>query len=173
MRADSQQPQVVGRKRALLRMLLLTLVLGTVWLLWSGLFKPLLIGLGLFSCLLTVYVLHRMQFFRDDTLALRYGPGLLFFLAWLIKEVVLSCLEVAKVVLAPKIRMSPRVLSLDVAHLGPVDQVLLGNSITLTPGTLTMDLHQGRITVHALTRAGADALEAGEMQRRVSALRGG
>ena len=53
----------------------------------------------------------------------------------------------------------------------PVDLALLGNSITLTPGTLTLDVHEGRLLVHALTPEGAAALERGEMQRRVAALR--
>jgi len=53
----------------------------------------------------------------------------------------------------------------------PVDQAILANSITLTPGTLALDVHDGEIIVHALTRAGADELERGEMDRRVAALR--
>jgi len=153
-------------------MLIVGVILAMIWLLWSGLFKPLLIGLGLFSCLLTVFVLHRMQFFRDDSFAFHYGPRLLGFWAWVAKEIVVSSLEVARIALAPTVRVSPRTVTLDVSDLGPVDQVLLGNSITLTPGTLTLDVHRDRITVHTLTAAGAAALEAGEMQRRVAAVRG-
>jgi multicomponent Na+:H+ antiporter subunit E len=55
----------------------------------------------------------------------------------------------------------------------PVDQALLGNSITLTPGTLTLNVNEGRILVHSLTLAGAQELKRGEMRRRVVALRRG
>jgi hypothetical protein len=62
-------------------------------------------------------------------------------------------------------------INIDGSGLEPVDLALLGNSITLTPGTLTLDVHEGRLLVHALTPEGAAALERGEMQRRVAALR--
>ena len=53
----------------------------------------------------------------------------------------------------------------------PVDLAILGNSITLTPGTLTLQIRDGHFTVHALTESGADDLMSGEMDRRVSELR--
>ena len=52
-----------------------------------------------------------------------------------------------------------------------LDVAILGNSITLTPGTLTLDVYEGRLLVHALTPEGAESLRRGEMQRRVAALR--
>ena len=159
------------RQYPLLRALVLTALLVVAWLLWSGLFKPLLLGLGVVSCALTVYLLHRMGYFGNETFAFRYSPRLLGFWGWLGKEIIASSLEVARVVLAREIRVEPRTVKLDVSQLDPVDQVLLGNSITLTPGTLTLDVHEGRMLVHALTVDGAAELEAGEMQRRVAALR--
>ena len=68
-------------------------------------------------------------------------------------------------------KMAEKLVDIDGSALGPVDQALLGNSITLTPGTLTLDVHEGRLLVHALTPSGAAALRGGEMQRRVAALR--
>ena len=77
-------------------------------------------------------------------------------------------MEVSRLVLSPKIKISPRTVRLDVSALDSVDQALLGNSITLTPGTLTLDVHEDQMLVHALTEAGAKALQAGDMQRRVA-----
>jgi multicomponent Na+:H+ antiporter subunit E len=85
--------------------------------------------------------------------------------------VVKSSIEVAQVVLRRRIDVEPQLVDIDGSALGPVDQALLGNSITLTPGTLTLDVHEGRLLVHALTQSGAAALRGGEMQRRVAALR--
>ena len=153
------------------RILILALLLIVAWVLWSGYLKPLLLGLGAVSCLLTIWIVRRMGYFDDDTFAFHYGWRLLGFWAWLGREVVTSSIEVARVVLRPRMDVEPRVVNIDGSGLEPVDLALLGNSITLTPGTLTLDVHEGRLLVHALTPEGAAALERGEMQRRVAALR--
>ncbi len=145
-------------------------LLAIAWLLWSGIYKPLLIGLGVASCVLILYLAKRMHHFDSDTYALRFGPNLLMYWAWLFKEVVKSSLEVARLVLHPKLPISPHVVDIKAQANHPVDQVLLANSITLTPGTLAIDLHQGIIKVHALTKEGADELMSGEMDRRVADL---
>ncbi|MGB5630123.1 MAG: Na+/H+ antiporter subunit E [Woeseiaceae bacterium] len=153
------------------RMLGLLLPLVAAWLLWSGIYKPLLLALGLFSCLLTIYIKHRMEYFQTDVFALRVGRRLIGYWLWLAKEVVKSSLDVARIVLSPSLPISPRVVVVKPSCKHPVDQAILANSITLTPGTLALDVHEGEITVHALTKHGADELMKGEMDRRIAALR--
>ncbi|MGB5448722.1 MAG: Na+/H+ antiporter subunit E [Woeseiaceae bacterium] len=153
------------------RMLVLLLPLVAAWLLWSGIYKPLLLALGMFSCLLTIYIKHRMEYFQTEVFALRVGRRLVGYWLWLAKEVVKSSLDVARIVLSPSLPISPRVVTVRASCEHPVDQAILANSITLTPGTLALDVHEGQITVHALTKAGADELMKGEMNRRVAALR--
>ena len=157
--------------RSVARILVLALLLITAWVLWSGYLKPLLLGLGALSCVLTIWIVRRMGYFDDETFAFHYDWRLLGFWAWLGGEIVKSSIEVARVVLRPRIDVEPQVVDIDGGSLDPVDQALLGNSITLTPGTLTLDVHEGRLLVHALTANGAAALRDGEMQRRVAALR--
>lgn len=152
------------------RVLALLALLVAAWLLWSGMFKPLLLGLGLFSCLLTIYVTHRMGYFETDMFALRFGRRLLGYWLWLAKEVVKSSIDVARIVINPKLPISPQVVKIKASSTHPVDQAILANSITLTPGTLALDVYKGEITVHALTRAGADELLKGDMDRRVARL---
>ena len=153
------------------RVLLLGVLLIAAWLLWSGLYKPLLIGLGVFSCLLTLILARRMGYFDNELFAFRYNFRLLGYWWWLGGEIFRSSIEVAKEVLRPQLRVNPKVVELDVADLDALDQTLLGNSITLTPGTLTLDVHENRLLVHALTPEGGDAVLEGEMKRRVDALR--
>ncbi len=153
------------------RILILVVLLIAAWVLWSGYLKPLLLGLGALSCLVTVWIVRRMGYFDDENFAFHYDWRLLGFWAWLGREVVASSIEVARVVLRPRLVIEPRIVNIDGSGLGPVDLALLGNSITLTPGTLTLDVHEGRLLVHALTPDGAAALQHGEMQRRVAALR--
>ena len=153
------------------RILILAVLLIAAWVLWSGYLKPLLLGLGALSCLLTVWIVRRMGYFDDENFAFHYDWRLLGFWAWLGREVVVSSIDVARIVLRPRLDVEPKVVSIEGSGLGPVDLALLGNSITLTPGTLTLDVHEDRLLVHALTADGAAALERGEMQRRVAALR--
>jgi multicomponent Na+:H+ antiporter subunit E len=154
------------------RMLGLLATLVVAWLLWSGIYKAHLLGLGAFSCLLTIYVAHRMGYFSTDVFALRFSGRLLLYWVWLSKEIVKSSFAVAKIILDPRLPISPQVVRIKPSCSGPVDQTILANSITLTPGTLALDVHNNEIAVHTLTQDGADELLKGEMDRRVAALRG-
>jgi len=140
------------------------------WVLWSGMFKPLLLSLGALSCAVVGYIAVRMGYFNSRVFALRFNLRLFRFWAWLLGEIVRSTLEVSRIVLARKLQLSTRDIEIDASQLSPVDQVILGNSITLTPGTLTLSVSDGRLRVHALTVDGAKALEDGEMLRRVAAI---
>lgn len=147
----------------------LLLVLMLSWVLWSGIYKPLLLGLGLFSVLLSLWLVHRMGFFsldirRDVVVRL---PGFCF---WLLKEVIKSSVAVARIVLTPSLPISPTTVELDTSELSDMGKVILGNSITLTPGTVTIDVHENRLLVHCLTREGAEDLQGQEAQRRTAEL---
>ena len=152
------------------RKMILLFVLMAVWLLWSGLFEPTLLVLGLVSCVITFLLVQRMGYLEDRLFSLRYGPRLFGYWAWLVREVIRSSLEVSRIVLDPRLPISPRVLKIKSTSKHPVDQVILANSITLTPGTLALNLHKGVIRVHTLTEAGARELMSGEMDRRVAQL---
>jgi multicomponent Na+:H+ antiporter subunit E len=161
----------ISQQSAALRVVMLTVMLVAAWLLWSGFFKPLLLGLGAFSVILVVYLSHRLRLFDTDVFAFRFSLRLFKFWGWLFKEVILSSLEVSRLVLNPKMPISPAVFEFKTRCSHPVDVVILGNSITLTPGTLTLNINDGNLTVHSLTRQGIKDLEAGEMDRRIFGLR--
>lgn len=149
----------------------LAVVLAVAWLLWSGLYKPLLLALGAFSCALVVYAALRMHLFDYSVFTLRFSWRLIGYWAWLGKEIVKSSLHVSRVVLSPRLPISPTVADLEASSRHPVDVAMLGNSITLTPGTLTIRIRDGGLMVHALTRDGAQDVIDGEMNRRVASLR--
>ncbi len=153
------------------RAVFLAVLLMLAWLLWSGLFKPLLLALGVFSSVLVVYLAHRMRLFDTHAFDLRYLVRLLPYWGWLSTEILKSSLEVTRVVLSRKPPISPTVAEFDSLCKEPMDQAVLGNSITLTPGTLTLQIVDGRFVVHALTEAGARDIVSGDMDRRVHALR--
>lgn len=170
MATKTDNPQR-SRKNEFVRGFIVAIFLIAAWLLWSGLFKPLLLGLGAVSVLITLYILQRMGYFANETFAFRYSPSLVGFWAWLGKEIVISSLIVSRIVLQRRITVEPQLVELDAKDLDALDQALLGNSITLTPGTLTLDVHKNRILVHAITDEIAASLKQGEMLDRVIALK--
>ncbi|MCX2980638.1 sodium:proton antiporter [Halieaceae bacterium IMCC14734] len=139
------------------------------WVLWSGLYKPLILGLGVFSCLLSTYLATRMGFFRHK-FPLRTLLRLPGYWWWLLLEIVKSSIDVARVVLSPSMPISPTVVELKSEGLNDAGKVILGNSITLSPGTVTIDLYKDTFLVHCLTKEGAQALQEQEAQRRVQLL---
>jgi multicomponent Na+:H+ antiporter subunit E len=147
----------------------LALLLVAAWLLWSGIYKPLLLWLGAFSCVLSLYIAHRVGFFKQST-GLHLLPRLPRFSLWLLVEIVKSSLEVVRIVLDPKLPISPTVVEIDAEPEDDVGQVILANSITLTPGTVTLDVFDNRLLVHCVTREGAKAIEGGDANRRVAEL---
>ena len=152
------------------RVVILFAVLVLAWLLWSWLFKPLVLALGVMSCVLVVYLVYRMDYFRSEYYALRFAPRLLLYWGWLLKQVFASSVTVARVVLSPSLPISPRTIEIDTGTDDPIAQTVYANSITLTPGTLALDVHEGEIKVHSLTQDAADDLMSGEMERRVLSL---
>ena len=139
------------------------------WLLWSGIYQPILIALGLFSCLLSLWLGQRMGFFRHPMplRALLRLPGLWI---WLLKEVIKSSLEVARVVLSPSLPIQPELVELTTSEKTDAGKVILGNSITLSPGTVTIDVHEDRLLVHCLTANSAAGLRDRETERRTARL---
>lgn len=147
----------------------LLLILLISWLLWSGIYKPLLIGLGLFSCLLSLWLARRMGFFRH-TMPLRALLRLPALWWWLLREVIKSSLEVARVVLSPSLPIQPELVKLTTSEESDSGQVILGNSITLSPGTVTIDLNENQLLVHCLTANSAAGLRSREVERRTARL---
>ncbi len=138
-----------------------------VWLLLSGYFESLLLVLGLASCAFVVWIARRQDVVDHEGHPMHLRPmRWILYLIWLIGEIVKSNIDVAKRVWSPKLPISPTLVKVP-ADSDELRQVIYANSITLTPGTVSIDLTDATITVHALTREGALALETGEMARRV------
>jgi multicomponent Na+:H+ antiporter subunit E len=144
-------------------------VLAALWLVLSGVYKPLLLALGLGSVLFTLWVARRMDLFGDG-----HGPHLVLwrwpaYLGWLLWQIVQSNLHVARLVFQPG-RIAPCVLKVPVPQAGDFARATYANSVTLTPGTVSLMLDRDVLTVHALDRRAADELQDGELGRRVCAL---
>lgn len=145
----------------------LFLVVFGLYLVWSGHWHdPLLVGLGVASAAGVVFLCHRMGIVDRDLLPLDLYLGWVGYLPWLAREVVASNLGVIRRVLDPARPIDPRVIHVEASQESEIGRVTYANSITLTPGTLTLDLDRDRLTVHAIAAETAEWLEGGEMDRR-------
>lgn len=134
------------------------------WLLLSGHYSPFYVVLGVVSAAAVAWV-NRDE--EDISGVVHALPRLVTYVPWLLKEIVIANLQVARIVLHPKLPIDPVVLRFTPALSSDLARTVLGNSITLTPGTVTLDLEGGEFAVHALTaRAGRDLVE-GAMPARV------
>jgi len=158
------------KKHSLIYGLSLFLVLCLVWWLWSGMAKTLLLVLGGLSCLAVVVITWRMRILDDEGAPLELTLGALLYMPWLLWEIFKANLSVAWRILHPGLPIEPTVIRIKPSQRTELGQVIYGNSITLTPGTVTIDVEGGELIVHALTREAAEGLRSGAMDRRVSRL---
>jgi len=156
--------------RNIFKPLVLMLVLMVAWLLWSGIYTPLLLALGSGSCILALYFAYRIHYFDPEVFSLHVIPRLPRYWGWLFVEIVKSSFTVARIILQRHMPISPTVVEFEAGSTDPVSQVMLGNSITLTPGAVTLDVHAGKLLVHCLTKEGAEELLSGEFNKRATAL---
>ncbi len=149
----------------------LFLLLLTLWLMLSGIYTPWILSLGFLSCLLVVYIAHRMDVVDHEGHPIHlHVVRLLLYWYWLFIEILKSNWLVIRCILSPSMPISPTVVALRSSQHTDLGRVIYANSITLTPGTVTIEVDGDITEVHALTRETAEDLNQGEMDRRVTAV---
>lgn len=145
----------------------LGLFLFAIWLLLSGHYTPLLLMLGVLSTLLVVFLSTRADLIDRETQPVLIKPSVLFYWIWLGREVIKSNIDVTRRILSPALPISPNIFTVRADQKTELGRVTYANSITLVPGTVTIDVDEDVFTVHALTHSIAADLKRGEMNRRV------
>lgn len=154
--------------------LILGIFLAAIWLTWSGYFdQPFLLFLGLLSVVATVTLASRMGIVDDEGTPTDFGLRPIPYACWLISEIVKANLEVTRRILDPDLPIRPRMICIKANQKTDLGKVIFANSITLTPGTVSVDMEHDRIWVHALSHAEADDDASGDMDRRVCDLESG
>jgi multicomponent Na+:H+ antiporter subunit E len=157
---------------ALVHAVSLGLILFASWLLMSGIFEPLILILGVFSCALVVVIAMRMDVIDHEAVPVHLTFKALLYWPWLLWEIVKANIDVTKRVLGFA-DISPTMVRIKATQKTDLGIVIFANSITLTPGTISIDVdEEGYILVHALSRDGTEGLEGGDMDRRVTELEG-
>ena len=149
----------------------LAFVLVIIWLGLSGFFKPLLLTLGAVSVVITLIFAVRVKYFEHVVGLNNMGWRLPLYWLWLLKEIIKSALQVARIVLSPTIPKDHRLVKITSQSGEELPRVILGNSITLSPGTITIDIDDREVLVHCISEEGAKDMESGELLRRIEALR--
>ena len=146
---------------------LIAIAMYAFWLLLSGHYVALLLALGGLSVLIVILLLRRMDRVDKEPIVLHPGLKFLHYIGWLLWQVVLSNIDVARRIWNPALPIQPCWRKLDTEVTTPLEKTLYANSITLTPGTLTTDVGDDHFMIHSLTAEGLEDLRQGEMQRRI------
>lgn len=176
MRADSPLPE----RLPLYESVPLALVLFVFWIVLSGKLDLFHIGAGAVAACGIAFMSCRLYAANPPV-----GPRgrhpfftmpwirLLFYVPWLGGQIVVASVQVARIVLSPKLDIEPRMFRFEHELPHNLARAVLANSVTLTPGTVTIDVLGNEFFVHALTPDAAEALQstrAGDMKARVSSL---
>ena len=148
----------------------LFLTLAVFWLLISGHYTLLILSLGLASIALVIFIAHRMDVVDHEIQPLLIPLKIPGYHLWLTKEIILSNISVVKHVWLGNETISPVLTKIKANQKTDMGKVIYANSITLTPGTVAVDLVGDQITVHALLQKDIEVLLAGEMDRRICRL---
>lgn len=152
----------------MIRSLSLLLCLYVFWLLLSGFFTPFLMASGVGSALAVVWFARRMDIVDNEGHPISFGLQIFLFWPWLIKEIIKSAWDVSKIILDPKLPISPTLVRFKPSQRTAVGLVIHANSITLTPGTISIEADGNEFLVHGITSGSAQACVGSEMDRRVS-----
>ena len=148
----------------------LFITLSAFWLLNSGHYSLLILSLGFASIVLVLAIAHKMNVVDQESQPLYLTRNIFGYYLGLTKEIIQANITVIKHIWLGKKSISPTLKKIKISQQTDMGKVIYANSITLTPGTVAIDLVDDEIIVHALLYKDVESLEIGEMDRRVTML---
>lgn len=158
----------------MLRLVLIAAALLAYWLVLSGHYTTWLISMGVVSAVAVVGFAWAKGIIDAEGFPVERIPRGLLYWPWLAWQIVLSALAVTRIILNPSLPISPTMVRVQAKQRDPVGLTTYANSITLTPGTISVEVGERAraIWVHALTREGAEGMRDDEMNDRVASFEG-
>lgn len=147
---------------------MLGVALAVLWATLSGRTEGLLIILGAVSIIAVVALVAQMDLIDEETSAFHRIGSLALYWAWLAVEIMKANVAVARAVLSLDLDVTPRLFRVRASQKTDLGRTIFANSITLTPGTVTVDLDGGEFVVHALLDSMADPAGFEAMNRQVT-----
>jgi len=157
------------RNRYTKRLAFWTLVLFVLWLLLSESFEPAHMAVGLASSLVVALLSRDPSVSRTYTV--RWMQALLYF-PWLFSRIFLSGLHLSYLILHPRLPIKPQLFRHRVRLDNEEAVMLMGNSITLTPGTVTVEASSEELLVHAMDHESTLDVATGRLESKVTAVFG-
>lgn len=148
----------------------IAILLTVIWLSNSGHYSALLLCFGVLSIIFVVWLAHKMDVVDNESQPVDITLKLPAYYWWLFIKIVRGNIDVLMRVWSPKLDISPGVATFPVRLKTEMGRVIYANSITLTPGTIAIDIQENWITVHSLTKEGLEEITHGEMLSKVANL---
>lgn len=152
------------------------IILMALWVALSGLIDPFHLTLGAISCAIVTFLSSRLLFPAGQP-----GLGTFFkrifgfsiYSFWLFKEIVVANLHVFYLAVVPGAmkHMQPELVRMKVGLKSDAARYVLANSITLTPGTVSVKIEDDELLVHSISRTTTEGLE-GDMEKRIARIFG-
>lgn len=153
-----------------MRNIAIVMVLFALWLLLSGIYTTMLVGLGFASSLLVLLIIKRMDTRDGDSVDIRLSViEFAKYLAWLMVEIARANWAVTKTILSPDMNIRQHLFMVPYTQKTDLAQVVFANSITLTPGTITVETEDGQFLVHAVSYSDDDPAAIADMDARITA----
>ena len=144
-------------------------IFSILWLIFSGVYEPLTLSFGVVSVLIVTAIISLLKMSSSSDDRFSYGNFFISYLPWLLKEIVISGIKTSSNILGFK-KFKSHAKKIKVSQKTQLATVIYANSITLTPGTLTIEVDRDDLFVHALCDSSLTELEIGEMDKRVREL---
>ena len=146
-------------------------VMAVFWVLLSGIFDAFHLISGLVCCAIVAIISRDLLVNGKSENKLLKSLRLIMYIPWELWQIVLANIDVAYRVLHPKMPIDPLIIEFETILRGELSLLTLANSITLTPGTITLlvEPERGKFWVHAIAKEPAHALLVDQtMQRKVA-----
>ena len=145
-------------------------ILAALWLLNSGIYTPLLLSLGAVSVLFVLWLSARMGIIDDESQPIHLSRNLPAYYFWLAIKIVQSNIDVVILIWRGNKAISPCLATLPIGQQSEIGKVIYANSITLTPGTVAMNIENNTVLIHSLTVQSMQELQQNDMARAVDRL---
>lgn len=139
------------------------------WVIMSGMFDAFHLTLGVLCCLLVAFFSSDLLFPEQGKPWVRELVGMIAYSPWLVWQIIVANLQVTYLILHPRMleKIDPHLFRFKSKLTRPIAKVAMAQSITLTPGTITVNIYEDQFAVYALTREAAESLP-GEMENRIA-----
>ncbi|MEL6919617.1 MAG: Na+/H+ antiporter subunit E [Pseudomonadota bacterium] len=141
-------------------------VLAALWLGLSGIYTPLLLSFGAVSVVITMILVYRLDILDREVVPYGALPAAALYWVWLVGEIIKANWVVIKACLRADLDIHPALVRVKTTCRSDIAKATFANSITLTPGTVTLTVDGDKLLVHALYEAEAQPEAFIEMDRR-------